>query len=132
MEAGSCECEDTTPAAPPNYLVRELPLEMKRALYNLDALGAAPNGTQTPRRPRGGAEKLGAVAVDSSRSDSDLRVPGPQVVFYAFNYGSAGAVSFASGLPPLCLERAASLRGWRPKSRALLRAVMSYRGLQSG
>lgn len=56
-------------------------------------------------------------------------IPGDQIAFYAFNYGSTAAVSFASGLPWLCLHRAARRPGWRPKSRALLSAVMKYRGI---
>lgn len=55
---------------------------------------------------------------------------GEQVVFFAFNYGTAEAISFASGLPWLCLLRAEQLPGFRPKSRALLRAVMHYRGIR--
>ena len=57
------------------------------------------------------------------------RVPGQQVVFAAFNYGDTRALSFAAGLPWLCLRRAARLGGWRPKSRSLLRAVAICRGI---
>ena len=60
---------------------------------------------------------------------SPHEIPGDQVVFYAFNYGSPSAISFASGLPWLCLHRAERRPGWRPKSRALLQAVMKYRGI---
>ena len=56
-------------------------------------------------------------------------IPCDQIVFYAFNYGSTAAISFASGLPWLCLHRAARRPGWRPKSRALLTAIMKYRGI---
>lgn len=56
-------------------------------------------------------------------------VPGHQVVFAALNYGDTRALSYAAGLPWSCLRGAARLRGWRPKSLALLRAVMSYRGI---
>lgn len=56
-------------------------------------------------------------------------IGGDQLVFYAFNYGSPTALSFAAALPWLCLVRAADLRGWRPKSRALLQAVRAYRGI---
>ena len=61
--------------------------------------------------------------------DAPRTVGGDHIAFYAFNYGSPRALSFAAGLPWLCLVRAAGRRGWRPKSRALLRAVMKYRGL---
>ncbi len=57
------------------------------------------------------------------------RVGGGQLVFHAFNYGSPRAISFAAGLPWLCLVDAAKRRGWRPKSRSLLTAVMQYRGI---
>ena len=56
-------------------------------------------------------------------------IPGDQVVFHAFNYGEPRALSFASAMPWLCLVRADTRRGWRPKSHALLRSVMRYRGL---
>jgi hypothetical protein len=59
----------------------------------------------------------------------DQPVPGHQLVFHAFNYGEVAAISVASGMPWLCLHHAARLRGWRPKSRALLQAVMSCRGI---
>ncbi len=57
------------------------------------------------------------------------RVPGHQVAFAAFNYGDERALSFAAGLPWACLYRAEKVPGFRPKSLALLRAVMSWRGL---
>lgn len=55
------------------------------------------------------------------------RVPGPQLVFYAFNYGSTQAVSHAAGLPWLQLHQAARMPGWRPRSKGLLEAVMRLR-----
>ena len=57
------------------------------------------------------------------------RVPGHQVVFAAFNHGDVRALSFASGMPWACLYRAVSVPGSRPKSRALLQAVLEYRGI---
>jgi hypothetical protein len=86
----------------PRFARRELPEAVQQALYNLG-------------EPDGG-------------EGSDT-VPADQVVFYAFNYGSATAISFASGLPWLCLQRAERRPGWRPKSRSLLSAVMKYRGI---
>jgi hypothetical protein len=59
----------------------------------------------------------------------DSVVPGPQLAFYCFNYGSLAAVSFAAGLPWLDLYQARRLRGWRPRSRGLFDAVMRVRGL---
>jgi hypothetical protein len=56
-------------------------------------------------------------------------IPGHQVAFAAFNYGDTRALSFASGLPWVCLHAASKLRGFRPKSRALLDAVIAYRGI---
>lgn len=52
-----------------------------------------------------------------------------QLALYAFNYGDARCLSFAAGLPWLALLRASKLSGWRPKSFALLSAVMRYRGI---
>ncbi len=57
------------------------------------------------------------------------RVPGDQVVFAAFNYGDTRALSFASAMPWACLRRAARRSGFRPKSLALLRAVLQVRGI---
>lgn len=60
-------------------------------------------------------------------SAPDATIAGDVVAFYAFNYGEPRAMSFASALPWLCLARAERRPGWRPKSRALLRAVMRRR-----
>jgi hypothetical protein len=57
------------------------------------------------------------------------KIPGQQVVFAAFNFGDVRAISFASGLPWICLHRAFTIPGFRPKSFALLSAVMAYRGI---
>ncbi len=54
-------------------------------------------------------------------------IPGHQVAFAAFNYGEPRALSFAAGMPWSCLHRAARMSGFRPKSLALLRAVVAYR-----
>ncbi len=59
----------------------------------------------------------------------DGRVPGHQLAFYCFNYGSLGAISYAAGLPWLDLYQARRMRGWRPRSFGLLLAVMRRRGL---
>ncbi len=56
-------------------------------------------------------------------------VPGRQLAFYCFNYGSLTAVSHGAGLPWLDLYQARRLRGWRPRSRGLLDAVMRVRGI---
>ncbi len=53
-------------------------------------------------------------------------------VVHAFNYGDTRALSFAAGMPWACLARAADKSGWRPKSLALLGAVMSCRGTPAG
>lgn len=57
-------------------------------------------------------------------------VPGSQLVFYCFNYGSLAAASYAAGLPWLDLYQAMRLRGWRPRSRGLLRAALRTRGIK--
>ena len=56
-------------------------------------------------------------------------VPGGQLAFYCFNYGGVESISFASGLPWLCLYQAAKISGHRPQARALLEAVMKTRGI---
>lgn len=58
------------------------------------------------------------------------RVPGHQLVFHCLNYGSLAALSFAAGLPWLDLYQARLLRGWRPRSRGLLTAVLRARGMR--
>lgn len=60
---------------------------------------------------------------------NDAVVPGDQVAFAAFNRGDTRALCWASGLPWPCLRRAALVPGFRPKSLALLAAVMRYRGI---
>jgi len=62
--------------------------------------------------------------------DPDAPVPGPQLVQRAFNAGDVAAISFASSLPWLCLYQASRMPGFRPKSLALLRAVMRARGIR--
>lgn len=97
---------------PPALAWGELPDEVRQALYNLHD-GCWADATQrcgAPERAR--------------------RIPSDQVVFYAFNYGSPRAVSFASGLSWLSLERASKRRGWRPKSFSLLEAVLRYRNIR--
>ena len=61
--------------------------------------------------------------------DDDTLVPGPQLAFACFQDGDTGAVSYASGLPWLDLHQAASMRGWRERSRGLLHAVSQVRGI---
>jgi hypothetical protein len=56
-------------------------------------------------------------------------VPGHQVVFYCFNYGSLAAVSYAAGLPWIDLYQARRVRGWRSRSLGLLHAAMRVRGI---
>lgn len=62
--------------------------------------------------------------------DPSGRVPGHQLAFYCFNYGSVPAVSYAAGLPWLDLYQARRLRGWRPRSAGLINAVMRARGIR--
>lgn len=61
---------------------------------------------------------------------SDGEVPGHQLAFYCLNYGSLAAASYAAGLPWIDLYQAMRLRGWRPRSRGLLQAVLRVRGIQ--
>ncbi|HVS12347.1 MAG TPA: hypothetical protein VMV46_00345 [Thermoanaerobaculia bacterium] len=59
----------------------------------------------------------------------DGTVPGHQLAFHCFNYGSLQAMSFAAGLPWLALYQAARLPGWRPRSKGLLDAILRTRGI---
>jgi hypothetical protein len=54
-------------------------------------------------------------------------IPGAQLAFYCFNYGGLPAIHFASSMPWLPLYQAYRMRGWRPMSRGLLRAVLLAR-----
>jgi hypothetical protein len=69
-----------------------------------------------------------AVRASLYNLDAEALVPGEQIAFYAFNYGSTAAMSFAAGLPVVCLERAARFAGWRRKSLSLLQCVLLQRG----
>ncbi len=55
------------------------------------------------------------------------RVPGPQLAFHCFNYGTLPAMSWAAGLPWLTLLQASRKRGWRPGSQGVLEAVLAAR-----
>jgi hypothetical protein len=72
------------------------------------------------------------AAVRHALYNLDPRGPirGSQLAFYCFNYGSLPAASFAAALPWLDLYQASCLRGWRPRSRGLLNAVMTVRGIR--
>lgn len=56
-------------------------------------------------------------------------IPGHQIAFYCFNYGTVPAMSFAAGLPWLALFQALRMRGYRAKSRGLIEAVAAVRGI---
>lgn len=59
--------------------------------------------------------------------DDEAEVPGPQLAFYLVNHGDTRALSFAAAMPWLCLYQAERMRGFRPKSHALLRALIAAR-----
>jgi len=59
--------------------------------------------------------------------DSSAVIPGHQAVFYALNYGDVAAISFAAGCPWIDLYQADKVPGWRPKSHALLKAIIADR-----
>lgn len=83
-------------------------------------------GIALPSYPR---SELPAAITRTLHNVGGDEIPGDQVVFAAFNYGDTRALGFASAMPWSCLYGAARLRGWRPKSLALLRAVMACREL---
>jgi len=80
------------------------------------------NEYDVPGLPRHVRESLYNVAPTAT-------LPGHQLAFYGFNYGSLAAASYAAGLPWLDLYQAARLRGWRPRSFGLLMAAMRARGI---
>lgn len=83
--------------------------------------------TPTPRHlPRQLPEAVQAALYNL---DLDVPVPGHQLAFYCFNYGNLAAASFAAGLPWLPLYQASRMRGFRPKSRGMLEAVLRVRGI---
>lgn len=59
--------------------------------------------------------------------DDAGEISGAHVVFYCFNHGSLQAIQYAAGMPWLFLYQARRLRGWRPRSRGLLDAVLLTR-----
>jgi hypothetical protein len=75
-------------------------------------------------------DEVRAVLLNIDLNQTEI-VPADVVAYYAFNYGSSRALSFASALPVAALERAEARSGWRPKSHALLRAVIRFRGRNS-
>lgn len=100
---------------------RGLSRPSKATLYHYLAIAPVPTYRRRDLPP--------AVQAALYNLDDDSPVPARQVVFAAFNYGDVKAISFASGLPWLALYQADRVRGWRPKSHALLRAVMKGRGI---
>jgi len=61
--------------------------------------------------------------------DAQSEVPGRQLVFYCFNYGTSAAMMFAAGMPWLALYQAARMRGFRDKSKGPVDAVILARGI---
>ncbi len=76
------------------------------------------------------ANELPQAAQDALYNlQGDVAVPCSQLVFYCFNHGSLTAIQYASGLPWWPLYQAFRMRGWRAKSKGLLRAALSARGI---
>lgn len=72
---------------------------------------------------------LPPAARDALYNLAEGRVPGAQLAFYCFNHGELAALQYAAGLPWLALYQAYRFRGWRPRSRGLLRGVLLARGI---
>lgn len=66
-------------------------------------------------------------ALINTEPGEDKSITVEAIAFYAFNYGAPRAMTFASGLPLEALRSAEALTGWRPKSHALLQAVIRFR-----
>lgn len=91
---------------------------MARAVVHQYAINALPSAVR---------ETLYNFELGDSGEPSAALVPGHQLAFHCFNYGGLAALSFGAGLPWLSLYQAARMRGFRPKSRALLQAVLKAR-----
>lgn len=83
-----------------------------------------------PSRSRVAADLPPAVRETLYNLSQDSSVPGHQLAFHCLNYGGLSAVSYAAGLPWLALYQASLMRGWRPKSRGLLDAILEVRGIR--
>jgi len=59
--------------------------------------------------------------------EPESEIPGDQLVFHCMNYGGTEAISFAAGLPWRHLYCALLKRGWRPRSRGMLEAIVQTR-----
>lgn len=62
--------------------------------------------------------------------DDEAIVPGPQVAFAVFNRGESAALSWAAGNALALSQDRAKASWFSPKSRALLDAVLRFRGVQ--
>lgn len=100
-------------------LTKHLDAPSRATVYNAIARAAPPSFDFAALPP--------AVQRCLHNVDPNEPIPGHQVVQAAFNAGDVRALSFAAGLPWLCLYRASTLRGFRTKSLSLLRAVMAFR-----
>lgn len=110
-------------------VARELKTACKRLRERAPSRSSIYNAVDRLVPPSYQVESL-PPAVQRTLYNLDAKViGGAQLAYHAFNYGSWEALSFAAGLPWLCLLQAAEKPGFRPKSHALLRAVMSYRGI---
>lgn len=82
-------------------------------------------------RLEGNSYRIGSLPEPVSRCLHNLepsgRVAGRHLVFACLNYGTLQALSFAAGLPWLDLHQSRRLRGWRPRSRGLLDAILRRR-----
>lgn len=108
------------------------------AAFDLDATMARLEGrlARPARLPPGDEDMMVVAALPEEVREALLNldlseaqfVPADVVAYYAFNYGSSRALSYASALPLAALVRAQARSGWRPKSHALLTAVIRFRG----
>ncbi|MDQ3001010.1 MAG: hypothetical protein M3Y08_07090 [Fibrobacterota bacterium] len=115
---------------PMRVLLLELAEFCRQGGYSLPSRATCYNFMSKARTPR----YLPATLPQAARAalynlDADTAVPGHQLAFYCFNYGDLRAMSYAAGLPWLVLYQAARMRGFRPKSRGLLEAVLRARDI---
>jgi hypothetical protein len=113
---------------PTRDIMRELRTSCRRARLRAPSRATIYNAIGRCPAPRYRVLELpDYIQVALFNVDPEAEIDGSQVAFYAFNHGDVRAACWAAGLPWLALHHAARLRGWRPKSRGLLVAVMHRR-----
>jgi hypothetical protein len=105
--------------------IEDLAASFERAKRRLAAARRGDPAARPRARRRPLRELPEAVRRCFHNVDPSARVSDVDIAFACFNVGDLRALSFAAALPLPALEAARARRGFRPKSRALLDAVIS-------